>query len=89
MQAQLKPDRVEKLKQAVPDLSDEDVKVMQRVPFRSFSPSIVDEPTVYRFREVSSTLSLLLILVLYPTVIATFSTLFAAALVSELMTKAR
>jgi cyanate lyase len=50
-QAQLKPDRVERLRAAVPDLSDEDVKVMQRVPFRSYDPSIATEPLVYRMQE--------------------------------------
>jgi cyanate lyase len=50
-QAQLKPERVEKLKKAVPDLLDDDVKTMQRVPFRSYDPSIANEPLVYRMQE--------------------------------------
>lgn len=50
-QAQLKPDRVEKLKKAVPDLSEEDLKIMKRVPFRSYDPSIVTEPLIYRMQE--------------------------------------
>jgi cyanate lyase len=52
LQAQLKPDRVEKLKKAVPDLSEEDLKIMKRVPFRSYDPSIVTEPLIYRMQEV-------------------------------------
>ncbi len=48
----MKPERVEKLKKAVPDLLDDDVKTMQRVPFRSYDPSIANEPLVYRMQEV-------------------------------------
>ena len=54
LQAQLKPDRVEPLKKAVPQLSEEDIKIMKKVPFRSYDPSIVNEPLVYRMQEVGA-----------------------------------
>lgn len=52
MQAQLKPDRVEALKKAVPEIKEEDIQVMKRVPFRSYDESITQEPLVYRLKEV-------------------------------------
>lgn len=51
-QAQLKPDRVEKLKKAVPEIKEDDIKIMKRVPFRSYDESIVQEQLVYRLKEV-------------------------------------
>lgn len=39
-QAQLKPDKVKKLKEIVPAISDEDLAAMQRFPFRSFDPQV-------------------------------------------------
>lgn len=50
----MKPDRVGKLRTAVPGISDEDIALMKRVPFRSFDASIVTEPLVYRMQEVIS-----------------------------------
>lgn len=50
-QAQLKPDRVEKLKKAVPEIKEDDIKIMKRVPFRSYDESIVQEQLVYRLKE--------------------------------------
>ena len=52
LQAQLKPDRVEVFKKAVPQVKDEDIAVMKRVPFRSYDESITQEPLVYRLKEV-------------------------------------
>ena len=39
-QAQLKPGRVEALKKAVPELTEEQLSVMQKCPFRTFDPQI-------------------------------------------------
>jgi cyanate lyase len=50
-QAQLKPGTVEKLKSVVPSISDADLAVMQRAPVRSYDPSIIQEPLVYRLNE--------------------------------------
>lgn len=51
-QAQLKPGAVELLQKAVPALTDEQLTAMQRCPMRSYDPSIVQEPHVYRTQEV-------------------------------------
>ncbi|GJD12248.1 Cyanate hydratase [Galdieria sulphuraria] len=50
-QAQLKPETAPKLKKAVPDISDQDLLALQRFPMRSFQPTILQDPTVYRFYE--------------------------------------
>lgn len=50
-QAQLRPEGVSRLREAVPDLEDEQVELMQRVPQRSFDPTITQEPHVYRLHE--------------------------------------
>jgi cyanate lyase len=50
-QAQLKPATAEKLKALVPTISDADLKIMQRVPMRSFDPDIMQEPFIYRLVE--------------------------------------
>ncbi|GJQ15305.1 hypothetical protein GpartN1_g7096.t1 [Galdieria partita] len=50
-QAQLKPETAPLLKKAVPDISDQDLLAIQRFPMRSFQPSILQDPTVYRFYE--------------------------------------
>ncbi len=52
LQAQLKPDRVERLKKAVPEIKEDDIKLMKRIPFRSYDESIVQEQLVYRLKEV-------------------------------------
>lgn len=49
-QAQLKPLTAEKLKAIVP-ISDCDLLAMQKIPFRSFDPAIMQEPLVYRLVE--------------------------------------
>ena len=49
-QAQLKPETAEKLKAVVP-ISEEDLAIMQRPPFRSFDSSIMQEPLIYRLVE--------------------------------------
>ncbi len=50
-QAQLKPATAERLKKIVPNISDDDLKLMQRCPMRSFDPAIMQEPLVYRLVE--------------------------------------
>lgn len=50
-QAQLKPGTVSKLKKAVPGISDEDLKTMQKAPMRGFNQEILKEPNVYRTYE--------------------------------------
>eukprot|EP00873_Tetraselmis_striata_P005507 jgi/Tetstr1/425771/TSEL_001556.t1 len=50
-QAQLKPGTVSKLKAVVPGISDADLEIMQRAPVRSYDPSIIQEPLVYRLNE--------------------------------------
>eukprot|EP00188_Purpureofilum_apyrenoidigerum_P001907 Plantae.Rhodophyta-Purpureofilum_apyrenoidigerum.ctg21017.p2 GENE.Plantae.Rhodophyta-Purpureofilum_apyrenoidigerum.ctg21017~~Plantae.Rhodophyta-Purpureofilum_apyrenoidigerum.ctg21017.p2 ORF type:complete len:161 (-),score=47.19 Plantae.Rhodophyta-Purpureofilum_apyrenoidigerum.ctg21017:990-1472(-) len=51
-QAQLKQASVDKMKRAVPLLNNEDIFEMCKVPFRSFDPEILQEPTIYRLNEV-------------------------------------
>jgi hypothetical protein len=51
LQAQLKPGAVELLQKAVPALTDVQLAAMQRCPMRSYDPSIVQEPHVYRTQE--------------------------------------
>ena len=50
-QAQLKPATVDKLKAAVPGITDADLKTMQKAPTRSFDPALMQEPLVYRLVE--------------------------------------
>jgi hypothetical protein len=50
-QAQLKPATALKLKEALPSISDEDIVTMKKEPFRSFNPTILQEPMIYRFVE--------------------------------------
>lgn len=50
-QAQLKVSSVAALKAAVPALTDEDIDEMTRSPIRSWDPTIVQEPHVYRMTE--------------------------------------
>ncbi len=50
-QAQLKPATAVKLAQAVPGITAEDLAIMQKIPFRSFDPTIMQEPMIYRFVE--------------------------------------
>ena len=50
-QAQLKPSTAEKLKAAVPGIGAEDLLAMQRAPMRSFDPTIMQEPLIYRLVE--------------------------------------
>eukprot|EP00891_Asterochloris_glomerata_P004668 jgi/Astpho2/4668/Aster-00232 len=47
-QAQLKESTVDKLRQAVPGLTDEHISIMKRCPMRSFDPMIKQEPHIYR-----------------------------------------
>ena len=48
LQAQLKEGTVDKLRQAVPGLTDEQISIMKRCPMRSFDPMIKQEPHIYR-----------------------------------------
>eukprot|EP00898_Chlorokybus_atmophyticus_P002362 jgi/Chlat1/3126/Chrsp21S03359 len=57
-QAQLKPHTAEKLKKAVPALTDEQVATMSKPPLRTFDERIVHDPTVYRLREAMNHYSL-------------------------------
>ncbi|GMH29177.1 hypothetical protein Nepgr_031020 [Nepenthes gracilis] len=50
-QAHLKPDTAPKLKAALPGLSDDLIEEMTRPPMRSYDPSLIQEPTVYRLTE--------------------------------------
>lgn len=48
-QAHLKPDTAKVLKSAVPSLSDDLIAAMQEIPLRSYDPTIVQDPTIYRW----------------------------------------
>ncbi|KAG5178053.1 cyanate lyase C-terminal domain-containing protein [Tribonema minus] len=50
-QAQLKPHTAEKLAKLLPELTQDDLKAMQRCPMRSFDPEIQQEPLIYRLDE--------------------------------------
>lgn len=50
-QAQLKAHNVEKLKKAVPQITQEDINVMLKAPMRSWNEEIMKEPNVYRTCE--------------------------------------
>ncbi|KAL4561196.1 hypothetical protein LXL04_033359 [Taraxacum kok-saghyz] len=50
-QAQLKPDTAPKLRTALPDLTDIHIQQMKEAPLRSYDPSIIQDPTVYRLNE--------------------------------------
>jgi cyanate lyase len=50
-QAHLKPDTAKVLKSAVPSLSDDLIAAMQEIPLRSYDPTIVQDPTIYRLHE--------------------------------------
>lgn len=50
-QAQLKPATAAKLAASVPGITAEDLAIMQKIPFRSFDPTIMQEPMIYRFVE--------------------------------------
>ena len=56
-QAQLKAESAPALRQALPALTDEQVAMMQLAPLRSFDPSLIQEPLVYRWggRVVAAT----------------------------------
>lgn len=47
-QAHLKPETASALKAAVPALSDDLLAAMQEIPMRSFDPTVVQDPTIYR-----------------------------------------
>jgi cyanate lyase len=50
-QQSLKPDSVEKLRAAVPQLTPDLLEKMQEIPRRSFDPTILQDPTIYRIYE--------------------------------------
>lgn len=52
-QAQLKPDTVPKLREALPALTNELISEMMSPPWRSYDPNLIQEPTVYRFNFYS------------------------------------
>ncbi len=51
-QAQLKPGAESEMKKLVPGLTDELIAEMRKCPMRSFDPSIIQEPNIYRMTEV-------------------------------------
>jgi cyanate lyase len=51
-QAQLKPGAVSKIKELVPGLTDDLISEMQKCPMRSYDPSVIQEPNIYRMTEV-------------------------------------
>ena len=62
-QAQLKPATALKLKEALPSIANEDIATMKKEPFRSFNPTIMQEPVlsiIYLFSYLLLFLSLLL-----------------------------
>jgi cyanate lyase len=50
-QAQLKPETVASLRSAVPQLDDAQIEAMMRPPMRSYDPTLLQEPAVYRLHE--------------------------------------
>ncbi|KAK9058411.1 hypothetical protein SSX86_023253 [Deinandra increscens subsp. villosa] len=50
-QAQLKPDTAPKLRESVPALTETHIHQMMEPPLRSYDPSIVQDPTIYRLNE--------------------------------------
>lgn len=48
-QAHLKTDTAKSLKAAVPALSEDLLAAMQEIPLRSYDPTIVQDPTIYRY----------------------------------------
>ncbi|XP_002984896.2 probable amidase At4g34880 [Selaginella moellendorffii] len=51
-QAPLCRAQAQRLQMAVPTLSDELIRAMEAIPLRSLAPGIIQDPTIYRFREV-------------------------------------
>ncbi len=51
-QAQLKKETEEKLVKEVPGLTEDLLKEMRKCPMRSYDPSLIQEPNVYRMTEV-------------------------------------
>ncbi len=51
-QAQLKPQAEPKLAKLVPGLTEDLLKEMRKCPMRSFNPTIIQEPNIYRMTEV-------------------------------------
>jgi len=51
-QAQLKPESEAKLVQLVPGLSEDLLEEMRKCPIRSYDPTIIQEPNIYRMTEV-------------------------------------
>lgn len=47
-QAQLKPDTVPKLRSSLPGFVDSQIQLMMEPPLRSYDPSIIQDPTIYR-----------------------------------------
>ena len=51
-QSQLKPETEPKLVKLVPGLSEDLLVEMRKCPMRSFDPTIIQEPNIYRMTEV-------------------------------------
>lgn len=52
LQAQLKKETEAKLAKAVPGLTEDLLREMRKCPMRSYDPSIIQEPNIYRMTEV-------------------------------------
>ncbi|RAL54543.1 unnamed protein product [Cuscuta campestris] len=52
-QAQLKPETAPKLRAALPFLTDEHLQEMMLPPMRSYDPTIIQDPCVYRLNEAA------------------------------------
>lgn len=50
-QAQLKPETAKILHEILPEISESDLELMQKIPFRSFDPANIQEPLIYRLNE--------------------------------------
>nr|GMD65599.1 cyanate hydratase [Ipomoea batatas] len=51
-QAQLKPETVPKLREALPCLVDHQIQEMMRPPMRSYDPNLIQEPTIYSMSAI-------------------------------------
>ncbi|KAK6929738.1 Cyanate lyase, C-terminal [Dillenia turbinata] len=50
-QAQLKSQTLPKLKESLPQLSEELLEEMMKPPFRCYDPNLIQEPAIYRLNE--------------------------------------
>ncbi|KAJ3021593.1 UNVERIFIED_CONTAM: hypothetical protein HDU68_009545 [Siphonaria sp. JEL0065] len=50
-QTELKQHSAVKLLEIVPTISETDIALMKKAPFRSYDPNVIQEPTIYRLNE--------------------------------------